>query len=86
MNNLGIIYKNGFGDEIKPNIGLSMSYFEEAIRQKNDMIAKYNYSHLLIYDIQNKEKLKVAIELLISLFDQNFQPAKELLCIAIAFY
>lgn len=26
-NNLGIIYLKGFGDEIAPNIGLSIEYF-----------------------------------------------------------
>ena len=33
-NNLGIIYKNGFNDIIKQNIGLAKEYFNEAIRQK----------------------------------------------------
>ena len=37
-NNLGIIYKNGFGDEIKKNIGYAIGYFDEAISQKNDYL------------------------------------------------
>ena len=32
-NNLGIIFKRGFEDEIKPRLGSSIDYFEEAIRQ-----------------------------------------------------
>ena len=48
-NNFGVIYKNGFGIEILQKIWFSTTYFEEAIRQKNDKFSMHNLSHIYIY-------------------------------------
>ena len=49
-NNLGIIYKNGFGDNVKKHTGNAIVYFEEAIRKGNDYLSMYNLAHIYIYD------------------------------------
>ena len=47
-NNLGIIYKNGFSDEISPNIQPSIEYFQESIRLDETSISIY---HMFIFTI-----------------------------------
>lgn len=83
-NNLGVLYRNGFGDEIHPNIGYAIEYFKEAIREKNDILSKYNLSITYLYDIplidDNENK---SIELLLDLNDVEFTPFTELLCLSL---
>ncbi|KAK8843769.1 hypothetical protein M9Y10_024839 [Tritrichomonas musculus] len=81
-NNLGIIYKNGFGDEIKPNLGLANEYFKEAIKQKNDKIAMYNLAHMYLYNDHIKEEFDT-IDLLIQSLSDDFVDSLILLCIAL---
>ncbi|KAK8883485.1 hypothetical protein M9Y10_042577 [Tritrichomonas musculus] len=78
-NNLGIIYKHGFGAEIQPNIVLAIEYFNEAIHKSNDMICMYNLAHLYFYE--NKEN--DAIDLLIQSCKLGFHPSKYLLILSL---
>ena len=60
-NNLGIIFKKG----IERRLGLSIEYFKEAIRQKNDKVSMYNLAHLYLYEEQIKDSINQSIDLLI---------------------
>ncbi|KAK8834387.1 hypothetical protein M9Y10_019121 [Tritrichomonas musculus] len=82
-NNLGIIYKKGFEDKIKPNLGLSIEYFKEAIMQKNDMVSMYNLGHLYLYEEPIKDSINQSIDLLIRSLNEGFPPSFELLCISL---
>ena len=82
-NNLGILYKNGFGEDVQKNIGLAIEYFKEGINQKNDKICMYNLSHIYIYDEPIEGCLDESIQLLIQSSKQDFNPAKALLSLAI---
>ncbi|KAK8898369.1 hypothetical protein M9Y10_000654 [Tritrichomonas musculus] len=57
-NNLGVIFKNGFYDEISPNPGLAIEYFKEAIRQKNDILSMFNLSTIYMYN----ERIKMGLD------------------------
>ncbi|KAK8865023.1 hypothetical protein M9Y10_010552 [Tritrichomonas musculus] len=81
-NNLGIIYKNGFGEEIRPNLGLAIEYFKEAINQKNDIIAMYNLAHIYFFNDHIKEEFD-PIELLIRSSNKGFEESLTLLCIVL---
>ena len=72
-NNLGVIYKSGANKNI-PN---AISYFTEAIKQKNDELAMYNLARLVYYENGNFEK--AVLLLLMSL--NMFPPSFDLLCI-----
>ena len=82
-NNLGIIYKNGI-DGIHKNIGLAITYFDEAIRQKNDIVAMYNLAHIYIFEDKSNERINESIQLLLKSLIQGFQPSAILLLIAFA--
>ena len=82
-NNLGIIYKNGFGEKIGKNIGIAISYFEEAIRMKDDILSMYNLSHIYIYEDVTKDRIDESIKLLVKLSRKYFNPSYDLLCIAL---
>ncbi|KAK8888425.1 hypothetical protein M9Y10_039495 [Tritrichomonas musculus] len=82
-NNLGIIFKKGYKDEVAKNLGLSIEYFKEAIRQKNDKISMYNLAHLYFYEDPIKDSIDKSIELLMRSLENGFQPSKKLLCIAL---
>ena len=80
-NNLGILYKNGFGEKIKKNISNAIEFFEEAIRQKNDYISMYNLAHIYIYDETLEQKdINKQIQLLIE-SSNKFHYSLFLLCI-----
>ncbi|KAK8872009.1 hypothetical protein M9Y10_007763 [Tritrichomonas musculus] len=79
-NNLGIIYKNGYGKEIKENKGLAIEYFKEAIRHKNDYLSKYNLAHLYFYDESYKQDINGTIKLLVE-SSRSFQNSMVLLCL-----
>ena len=64
-NNLGIIYKNGFGNVIKKNLSMAKVLFEEAIYQKNDKVAMYILSHMYFYDNSINYNIDECIKLLI---------------------
>lgn len=82
-NNLGIIYKHGNENEgIPKNIGLSIEYFKDAIRKKDDMVSKYNLAHLYFYEGLINENIDKVIELLQESFMQGFDPSLILLCMA----
>lgn len=70
-NNLGIIFKRGFEDEIKPRLGSSIDYFEEAIRQKNDKVSMHNLGHLYLYEEPIKQSLDKSIDLLMQLLNKK---------------
>ncbi|KAK8834388.1 hypothetical protein M9Y10_019120 [Tritrichomonas musculus] len=82
-NNLGIIYKKGFEDKIKPRLGLSIEYFKEAIKQKNNAISMYNLGHLYLYENPIKDSINQSIDLLIRSLNEGFPPSFELLCISL---
>ncbi|KAK8881199.1 hypothetical protein M9Y10_003931 [Tritrichomonas musculus] len=82
-NNLGILFKNGYKDEIAVNLGLSIEYFKEAIRQENDEVSMYNLAHLYFYEDPIKDSIDKSIELLINSIKSGFQQSEELLCIAL---
>ncbi|KAK8836973.1 hypothetical protein M9Y10_037009 [Tritrichomonas musculus] len=78
-NNLGIIYKHGYGS-IKGKAGNAIVYFEEAIRQKNDYLSMYNLAHIHMYDETIKQDIDLSIDLLIRSSSMFFH-SKILLCI-----
>ncbi|KAK8840052.1 hypothetical protein M9Y10_030985 [Tritrichomonas musculus] len=82
-NNLGIIYKNGFNDEIKQNLGLACAYFEEAIKQKNDKLSKYNLAHIYLYNEITDHSIDKSIDLLIQSSLEGFNQSLILLCISL---
>ncbi|KAK8864103.1 hypothetical protein M9Y10_011799 [Tritrichomonas musculus] len=76
-NNLGIIYKD------KSFNRNPIVYFEEAIRQKNDVVAIYNLAHIYFYgEAETNENLDKSIDLLLRSSD-DFGPSMALLCLAI---
>ena len=78
-NNLGIIHKNGFGDEIPKNIANAFVYFREAINQKNDIVAMYNLAHCYLHDDPPDKNINEAINLLIRSHNQGFYVSSILL-------
>lgn len=76
-NNLGIIYKLGFGDKIPANSANAIVFFEEAIRHSNDNVAMYNMANILIYDTKND--INKPIQLLIKSMN-HFKHSFVLLC------
>ncbi|KAK8835284.1 hypothetical protein M9Y10_016223 [Tritrichomonas musculus] len=82
-NNFGIIYKKGFEDKIEPRLGLSIEYFKEAIKQKNDKVSMYNLGHLYLYLEPIKDSINQSIDLLIRSLNEGFLPSLELLCISL---
>ena len=82
-NNLGIIYKNGFGDEIPKNTQFAIELFSESIRKKNDSLAMYNLSHIYLYEMPNYINVNKAIELLIKSVKNGFIQSIELLSLAL---
>ncbi|KAK8871370.1 hypothetical protein M9Y10_007093 [Tritrichomonas musculus] len=82
-NNLGILFKNGYKDEVVKKVGLSIEYFKEAIRQKDDEVSMYNLAHLYFYEDPIKDSIDKSIELLIHSIEKGFQQSKELLCLAL---
>ena len=79
-NNLGVIYKNGFGDEIEARAGNAIPFFEEAIRQKNDYLSMYNLAHIYIYNESIEHDINKSINLLIK-SSNKFIHSLILLCI-----
>ncbi|KAK8890607.1 hypothetical protein M9Y10_035387 [Tritrichomonas musculus] len=82
-NNLGIIFKKGYKDEVAKNLGLSIEYFKEAIRQKNDEVSMYNLAHLYFYEDPIKDSIDKSIELLIRSLENGFHSSKKLLCLVL---
>lgn len=82
-NNLGVIYKNVFEDDVKQNVGLSIEYFKEAISQKNENLAKFNLSIIYLYDEPFMNSIDKSINLLIDLIDTKIKSSKILLCLAL---
>ena len=79
-NNLGILHKNGFENQIKKNWANAEVYFKEAIKQKNDEVTKYNLSHIYIYE-DVKDKFNESIQYLSESTEQGFEYSKSLLLI-----
>ena len=52
---------------------------KEAIQQKNDKVAKYNLSHIYIYEYQTEKFINESIKLLIESSNDGFSPSRELL-------
>lgn len=68
-NNLGIIYKNGFGNEIEANTQNAIIFFEEAIKNNDDSISKFNLANIYLYDENDIDK---SINLLIDSCNECF--------------
>ncbi|KAK8840100.1 hypothetical protein M9Y10_031037 [Tritrichomonas musculus] len=69
-NNLGMIYKKGFG---KPKSDAnSIVYFQEAIQQKNDPVAMYNLAHVYFYNEDLNIDYQTIIDLLVNSYYYNF--------------
>ena len=71
-NNLGIICKHGYNEKIKKNSANGIVYFEEAIRQKNDLLSMYNLAHTYIYDETIKQDIHETIDLLIKSSEKTY--------------
>ena len=82
-NNLGILYKNGFKDEVPKQPDLSKEYFKEAIRQKKDKVAMYNLSLVYIYEDKTDESIDLSINLLIKSSILGFKPSTKMLCLVL---
>ena len=80
-NNLGVIYKKGFNENEK-DVGRAIEYFKEAIRQKNDVISKYNLANVYL-DIEDKnsENYKKSLSLLLESIEQGLSISQNLLCV-----
>ena len=83
-NNLGVLNKNGFGENYKKNVGMAIQYFEEAIKQNNE-VAMYNLAHMYLYDdsFETNNDNKKIFELLIESSNRGFPPSIVLLCLAL---
>ncbi|KAK8843573.1 hypothetical protein M9Y10_024630 [Tritrichomonas musculus] len=79
-NNLGIIYKHGYGESAPKRLGSAIEYFEEAIRQGNDYLSMYNLAHIYIYEENINQDINKLIDLLIK-SSEKFDPSFFLLCI-----
>ena len=79
-NNLAIIYKDGYGDEIKSRKLNPIEFLNEAIRQKKDILSMYNLANIYMYN--DKSKIDDAIDLLFNSFSQ-FSYSLNLLCLAL---
>ena len=62
---------------------ISIEYFEESIRQKNDKISMYNLGHIYFYGKFIKQNIEKSIELFIQSANQDFYPSKLLLSLAL---
>ena len=76
-NNLGVIFKNGFGDLVPKNINESIVYFNEAINQKQICLSMYNLS--IVYIKENYEKYKEQIIELLNNSSQYIFESRKLL-------
>lgn len=81
-NNLGIIYKNGFGNEVSKNVSLAIVYFNEAVQKTDNSLSKFNLASIYIYE-QAFQNIDLAIDYLLDLYVFNVKPFRELLCIAL---
>ena len=79
-NNLAIIYKDGYGDEIKSRKLNPIEFLNEAIHQKKDILSMYNLANIYMYN--DKSKIDDAIDLLFNSFSQ-FSYSLNLLCLAL---
>ena len=72
---------------IDKNLGLTIEYFKEGIRYKNDLVCKYNLSHIYLYEVASEENLDESIDLVIESYKHYslvFTPLKIILCLLIA--
>ncbi|KAK8870179.1 hypothetical protein M9Y10_008056 [Tritrichomonas musculus] len=67
-NNLGVIYKNN-------NLSLAKEYFNEAIKQKNDVLSMFNLANILL----NENEINKSIDLLYKSSEKDFLPSQMLL-------
>ena len=81
MNNLGIIYKTGFG--VEKNIVRSFELFNKAYNTKKNRLSMYNIAKMKIYSEKNENDLIDSIELLIYASNKHLQIAHKLLCITL---
>ena len=69
-NNLGVIYKNGFEDKIKSDLGKAIQYFNEAIQKNDDCYSKYNLARIYIFDDSCKN-IDKSLDLLFNLIEKS---------------
>lgn len=80
-NNLGIIYKNGFSDQIQKNVSLSIIYFKENIKLQ-DTLSMFNLAKIYIFE-ESYENIDESIQLLIDSSNKSLKISYNLLCIAL---
>lgn len=62
---------------------MAIEYFDEAIRQKNDVLSMYNLASILLYDeTVNKDDEKM-FKFLSNSLKKGFSPSANLLCLAL---
>lgn len=81
--NLGILYKNGFGNKIPKRIGSAIEYFKEAIQKSNDKVSMHNLAHLSFFEDPIKECFNESVILLIKSLELNFHRSEYLLIIVL---
>lgn len=79
--NLSVLYRYGIG--VKKNLWYPIELLKESIRQKNDMVAKYNLAHIYLYEENVKINEDELFEMIIQSIMQNFQPSINLFLIAL---
>ncbi|KAK8898261.1 hypothetical protein M9Y10_000539 [Tritrichomonas musculus] len=82
-NNLAVIYKNEF--KTYKSIQYAIELLNEAIKQKNDFLSKYNLALIYVFEKGFENKIDESIDLLISAFisDSKFQMSAFLLLVAL---
>ena len=78
-NNLGVLFKLGKG--VKQNIGQSIEYFNEAIRQENDPVAMFNLAHIYYFEEAGIIDIDKAFDLLIKSSQKQISYSNILLCL-----
>lgn len=81
-NNLALLFRYGFNNDVNKNISLAIEYLEESVRKSEDMVVTYNLAHLYLYEKTIQDGFQKSIDLLIVL-SSRFYPAKILLIIAL---
>ena len=74
-NNLAIIYRHGYNDKIKKNIGAAIEYLNEANGIKSHVVVKFNLKYIYIYEELSDNRFEIAIKLLVESSILGFQPS-----------
>lgn len=69
-NNLGVIYKEGYGN-VEKNISLAKEYFKEGIQNGDDFCSIYNYVNLLLDEDESIDNIVESINMLSMMSDEH---------------